>query len=107
MDGGLLAGYAANAAVFVPHVEYGYRGGQLLITAANGDAARLTNFIYNFYFRFGVSFTSNDIQTRVNALAAAGNSGGSAQLFTEAQNQAQAIASQTTIASDTDYVTAI
>jgi RHS repeat-associated protein len=107
MDGELLAEYGANAAVFVPHEEFGYRNGQLLVTAANGDEARLTNFIYNFYFRFAVGFTSSDIQTRVNALAAAGNQGGSSQLFTEAQNQAQAIVSQSNIASDTDYVTAL
>jgi len=107
MSGELLAEYSANAATFVPHEEYGYRNGQLLITAANGDEARLTNFIYNFYFRFGVGFTSSDIQTRVNALAAAGNQGGSAQLFTEAQNQAQAIVSLSNIPSDTNYVTAI
>jgi len=107
MGGELLAEYAANAATFVPHEEYGYRNGQLLITAANGDEARLTNFIYNFYFRFGVGFSSNDIQTRVNALAAAGNQGGPSQLFTEAQNQAQAIVSLSNIPSDTNYVTAL
>jgi YD repeat-containing protein len=34
LDGELLAEYNANAATFVPQEEYGYRNGQLLITAA-------------------------------------------------------------------------
>jgi YD repeat-containing protein len=107
MDGELLAEYAANAATFVPHEEYGYRNGQLLISAANGDEGRLTNFIRTFYMRFQVGFSSSDVQTRVNALGAAGNQGGSAQLLTEARNQAQAIVSLSNIASDTDFVTAL
>src|SRR5438093_77951 len=75
MDGELLAEYAANAAVFVPQKEYGYRNGQLLVTAANGDEQRLTNFIQNLYWRFFVGFNSSDVQTSVNALATAGNQG--------------------------------
>jgi hypothetical protein len=40
MDGELLAEYAANAAVTSPQKEYGYRNGQLLITA---EASSRTN----------------------------------------------------------------
>ncbi len=105
-EGELLAEYAKGGASFVPQKEYGYRNGQLLITAANGDEGRLNNFIQNFYLRFGVPSDGSQ-QTRVNALANAGNQGGLSQLFAEAQNQAQAIISQSNIASDTDYVTAL
>jgi RHS repeat-associated protein len=37
-DGELLAEYAANASYLTPQKEYGYRNGQLLITAAAGSA---------------------------------------------------------------------
>ncbi|MGH9931365.1 MAG: RHS repeat-associated core domain-containing protein, partial [Pyrinomonadaceae bacterium] len=42
MDGELVAEYAASAAATVPQKEYGYRNGQLLITA-EAPAASLTN----------------------------------------------------------------
>jgi RHS repeat-associated protein len=38
MDGELLAEYAANAAPGIPQREYGYRNGELLITAESGVA---------------------------------------------------------------------
>ena len=41
MDGELLAEYAASAAATSPQKEYGYRNGQLLITAANSQGCGL------------------------------------------------------------------
>lgn len=56
MDGELLAEYAANGATASPHKEYGYRNGQLLVTAeapfvinvasaANGGTASASSYL--------------------------------------------------------------
>jgi RHS repeat-associated protein len=45
MDGELLAEYAANAAVTSPQKEYGYRNGQLLVTA-DAPAGPTADFIW-------------------------------------------------------------
>jgi RHS repeat-associated protein len=42
MDGELLAEYLAGAAAAVPLKEYGYRSGQLLVTASNATAVNLS-----------------------------------------------------------------
>lgn len=91
MDGELLAEYAAGAATFLPQKEYGYRSGQLLVTATNGDEQRLTRYVQNLYWRtWGYQPSASELQTKVNALAAAGNLG-SSQMLTEAQSQARAL----------------
>jgi RHS repeat-associated protein len=46
LGGELVAEYAASGAPTSPQKEYGYRNGQLLITA-NGNAGALTNFALN------------------------------------------------------------
>jgi hypothetical protein len=49
-DGELLGEYVAGAAPFVATTEYGYRGGELLVTITNGDTQRLTRFVTNRYY---------------------------------------------------------
>jgi RHS repeat-associated protein len=60
MDGELLAEYAANAAVTTPQKEYGYRNGQLLITA---DAAisQLSSQSVSWTNAVGVSVSGNSL----------------------------------------------
>ena len=41
MDGELLAEYAANATATAPQKEYGYRNGQLLVTAEAATGTRM------------------------------------------------------------------
>jgi RHS repeat-associated protein len=43
IDGELLAEYAANGAAIAPQKEYGYRNGQLLVTAEPGNVALASN----------------------------------------------------------------
>lgn len=75
LGGELLAEYAANAAAFVPHEEYGYRGGQLLITAANGDEGRLVRFVTHYYLRaLNRNPTTAEATSQINVLGAAGQS---------------------------------
>lgn len=75
LEGELLAEYPANAAAFVPHEEYGYRGGQLLITAANGDEGRLVRFVTHYYQRaLNRNPTTAETTNQMNALGAAGQS---------------------------------
>jgi hypothetical protein len=74
MDGELLAEYMAGAASFIPHEEYGYRNGQLLVTVQNGDEGRLKRFVTHLYERsLGRDPNSTELTNGVNSLATAGN----------------------------------
>jgi YD repeat-containing protein len=48
-DGELLGEYSAGMASFVATKEYGYRGGELLVTISSGDDQRLTRFVTGLY----------------------------------------------------------
>jgi RHS repeat-associated protein len=88
MEGELLADYRAGAAAFLPVTEYGYRGGQLLVTIASGDAQRLSRFVYNLYYgALQRDPTSQELTDTVNQLAAAG---------AQSQSQLLTVASQIT-----------
>src|SRR5689334_7319215 len=50
MDGELLAEYDALAPALLVTKEYGYRGGDLLVTMASGDVQRLKRFVKNLYY---------------------------------------------------------
>jgi RHS repeat-associated protein len=88
LDGELLAEYQAGAAPFLPTTEYGYRGGELLVTIANGDTQRLTRFVTNLYYGAKQRDpTTPELQDATSQLAAAG-----------AQSQAQLLTTATQIA---------
>ena len=81
MDGELLAEYAATVSPFIPQKEYGYRSGQLLVTAANGDEQRLSRFIQQIYRgALGREATQADIQHWFEWLAGQAEAGQSALL---------------------------
>jgi RHS repeat-associated protein len=81
MEGELLAEYAAQVSPFIPQKEYGYRAGQLLVTAANGDEQRLTRFIQQIYRgALGREATQSDIQHWYEWLAGQAEVGNSALL---------------------------
>ena len=91
MDGELLAEYASGAAPFLPNTEYGYRGGELLVTITNGDTQRLTRFVTNLYYgALQRDPTSAELQDKVNQLAAAGATSQS-QLLTVASQIARSV----------------
>jgi RHS repeat-associated protein len=81
MEGELLAEYGANVTSFIPKKEYGYRAGQLLVTAANGDEQRLRRFIQQMYRgTLGREATEADIQHWFEWLAGQAEVGNSALL---------------------------
>ena len=84
LDGELLAEYSAGAASFVPHEEYGYRNGQLLITATSGDEQRVERFITNFYYAaLGRAPSAEELSQKRTARVQAGAQG-QTQLVTAA-----------------------
>ncbi len=87
LDGELLAEYQPRAYAFLPHTEYGYRAGQLLITATNGDEERLKRYVTNIYE--GVLGRSPNLYESANALNALGGAQTAAELFAAAQTEAQ------------------
>jgi RHS repeat-associated protein len=96
IGGPLLAEYQAGSASFIPTREYGYRGGQLLMTVANGDAGRMTRFVYNLYYgALQRDPTSQELAAKINELATAGAQGQS-QLLTKASDIARALFVSTT-----------
>jgi RHS repeat-associated protein len=91
MDGELLGEYAAGAAPFVATTEYGYRGGELLVTITNGDTQRLTRFVTNLYYGAKQRDpSSTELQDGINQLAAAGATS-QAQLLTVASQLARSL----------------
>ena len=96
IGGELLAEYRAGAPTYVPSKEYGYRGGELLVTMASGDDQRLRRFVYNLYYGAQQRDPSaQELQDRTNELAAAGAQG-KPQLLQKAKEIARALFIQTT-----------
>jgi RHS repeat-associated protein len=109
MEGELLAEYGVNGPAILPQKEYGYRNGQLLITAVNGDGLRLWNFMKNVAVRFGVygwAIGDSQLLSAANSLSTAGAQGQS-QMLSAARTQVQNVIMWSNIPSDTDYVTAL
>jgi RHS repeat-associated protein len=109
MDGELLAEYRADAAPYLPSKEYGYRGGELLVTMSSGDDQRLQRFVSDLYYgALQRDPTSQELQDKTNQLASAGVQG-QAQLLVKAKEIARALFTQTTYETspnrtDTQYV---
>ena len=111
MGGELLAEYKSGAAPFLPSKEYGYRGGELLVTMSSGDDVRLARFVTNLYYGAKQTDpTPQQLQDAVNQLAAAGATSQS-QLLTVASQIARSLFTSTnyetspTFRSDAQYVT--
>jgi hypothetical protein len=96
MDGELLAEYqdggilypqtteGTPATAFLPLKEYGFRNGQLLVTASSGDDKRIDRFITNFYFAaLGREPSGTELSQQRTAFLQAGAQG-QAQLFAAA-----------------------
>jgi RHS repeat-associated protein len=95
MGGELLAEYRAGAPTFLPSKEYGYRGGELLVTMASGDDQRLRRFVtYLYYGALRRDPTAQELQDTSNQLAAAGAQG-PAQLQAAAAQVARSLFLQT------------
>jgi RHS repeat-associated protein len=91
VGGELLAEYVPGAATFLPTKEYGYRGGQLLVTMSSGDDLRLLKFLHKMYDgALGRSPNSTEQQQGMDSLSAAGAQG-QAQLLSAAQTIAQTL----------------
>lgn len=81
IDGELLGEFASRSATFIALQEFGYRNGQLLIAASNGDTTRLNRFIRNlFYGALGREPSQAELQTERNLMRFAGRSGEAALL---------------------------
>jgi RHS repeat-associated protein len=95
MGGELLAEYRAESAPMTATKEYGYRGGELLVTMASGDDQRLKRFVTNLYYgALRRDPTPLELQTASNQLAAAGAQSKS-QLLGTAKQVARALFTQT------------
>ncbi len=93
--GELLAEYRAGAATYVPTKEYGYRGGELLVTMSSGDDLRLRRFVQNLYYgALRRDPTAQEWEEKTNQLAAAGAQG-QAQLLAKAKDVARSLFTQT------------
>lgn len=91
VGGELVAEYRAGAATYVPSKEYGYRGGELLVTMASGDDLRLRRFAQNLYYgALRRDPTAQELSDTTNQLAAAGAQG-RAQLLQNAKEVARAL----------------
>jgi RHS repeat-associated protein len=91
LDGELLAEYAAGAAPFLVSTEYGYRGGELLVTISSGDVQRLRRFVKNLYYNaLARDPSANELQQQMDTLAQAGVQG-EAQLLTTARSIARGL----------------
>jgi RHS repeat-associated protein len=109
MSGELLAEYQANAAPFLASKEYGYRGGELLVTMASGDPQRLTRFIKNLYYNcLARDPNSTELQQKTDQLAQAGVQG-LPQLLAAAKSAARGLFESAEYAArnrtNTQYVT--
>ena len=107
MDGELLAEYMSGSAPYIPHEEYGYRNGQMLITANNGDEGRLQRFVtYSYEGALARDPSSTELSQQMNTLASAGAQG-EAQLLTAAQTLESNLINSGSYATNTLYVTAL
>ena len=90
--GELLAEYNAQFAAFLPTKEYGYQGGKLLLTAADGNEQRLTAWVQNLYMHtYGYWPAASETQAQVNALATAGTNAAPAVFVQTASAQAESL----------------
>jgi RHS repeat-associated protein len=104
-----LAEYIAGAAPFLPTREYGYRGGELLVTMSSGDDLRLLKFLHKLYIgALGRSPNTTEQQQGMDSLTAAGAQS-QAQLLAAAQAIAQSLFDSTEYAqrsrTDAQFVT--
>jgi RHS repeat-associated protein len=108
--GELLAEYQSGAAPMAATKEYGYRGGELLVTMSSGDDERVERFVQNLYYgALQRDPTAQELTDQSNQLAAAGVQG-QAQLLQKAKDMARALFTQTSYEtsparSDAQYVT--
>lgn len=95
LGGELLAEYRAGSATYLPSKEYGYRGGELLVTMSSGDDQRLKRFVtYLSYGALHRDPTAQELQDTTNQLAAAGLQGPE-QLLATAKQVARSLFTQT------------
>ena len=110
IGGELLAEYQSGAAPYLPQKEYGYRGGELLVTLTSGNSQRLQQFVTNLYYgALQRDPDPRELQDGINQLAAAGAQGQS-QLQASAAQLARGLFTQTTYETspsrtDSQYVT--
>ncbi len=96
MDGELLAEYAANAAATAPQKEYGYRNGELLITAEAGAVAPPSTQNVSWTNMVGVSAAGNSL-TRTATGDSWGTAGAaSTQQITSGDGYVEFTATETT-----------
>jgi RHS repeat-associated protein len=95
MGGELLAEYRSGSTPMTATKEYGYRGGELLVTMSSGDDQRLKRFVTNLYYgALQRDPTPQELQDASNQLAAAGAQSKS-QLLGTAKQVARALFTQT------------
>jgi RHS repeat-associated protein len=95
IGGELLAEYRSGSTPMTPTKEYGYRGGELLVTMSSGDDQRLKRFVTNLYYgALRRDPTPQELQDASNQLAAAGAQSQS-QLLGTAKQVARALFTQT------------
>jgi len=83
----VLTEYQPGAYSFLAHEEYGYRAGELLITATNGDEDRLKRYITNTYV--GVLGRSPNGYESTDALNTLGSAQNASDLLASAQEMTQ------------------
>lgn len=83
-DGELVAEYQQGALALLAHKEYGYRNGQLVLTATNGDEDRLKRYVTNLYL--GAKGREPNISELPETLNALSTSQNPEQFLTIAQN---------------------
>ena len=93
LGGELLAEYAANGAAASPQKEYGYRNGQLLVTAEAGDGQGSAQNV-NWTNGVGVSITGNNL-TRTMAGDSWSTGAVSSQMIASGDGYAEFTASET------------
>lgn len=94
--GELLAEYQAGSAPMTSTKEYGYRGGELLVTMSSGDDQRLKRFVTNLYYgALHRDPTASELQDASNQLITAAAQGGQPQLLGKAKQVARALFTQT------------
>lgn len=92
MGGELLAEYRAGAATFLPSKEYGYRGGEMLVTISSGDTDRLRRFVKNLYYNaLSRDPSAGELQQKMDELAQSGAQGGESQLLAKARQIARGL----------------
>ena len=100
-----MAEYAVSAIPFLSQKEYGYQGGKLLITAANGNEQRLNRFVRNLFYRAQVSFSENEIPKYASQLVGNGNT--PEDVLGQARQLGSDIFVQSNIAGNTEFVRAL